>query len=145
MKKIIALIIIITLLFNMKIVSAINVMNENTNIYNKTMKQDLLCLMIAYPEYITNIEDKNGYVYLVMKSGKKILYDDKVRKDAQEKIANSDLQDTLEQIYPLSSNKNIMEVNFDPGRSRCYGLLFEVYGTSKKSIESKLTCSCRLQ
>ena len=87
-------------------------MNENTNIYNKTMKQDLLCLMIAYPEYITNIEDKNGYVYLVMKSGKKILYDDKVKKDAQEKIANSDLQDTLEQIYPLTSNKSIMGGKF---------------------------------
>jgi len=95
--------------------------------------------MIAYPEYITNIEESNGFVYLIMKSGKKLLYDDKNRKNSQQKLAKPDLQDTLEQIYPLSSIKSIMEVNFDPGRLRCYGLLSEVYGTSKQDIESKLT------
>ena len=94
--------------------------------------------MIAYPEFITNIEEKNGYVYLVMKSGKKLLYDDKKSKSPQEKIANSDIQDTLEQIYPLFPIKTIMEENFDPGRSRSYGLLFEVYGNSKHAIELKL-------
>ncbi|MCB2289001.1 M15 family metallopeptidase [Clostridium sp. CS001] len=112
--------------------------NEDNNIYNVTMKQDLLCLLIAYPEFITNIEQDNGYVYLVMKSGKKLKYDDKTKKNAQEKLANPDLQDTLEQFYPLSEVKNIMEENFDPGRSRCYGLLSEVYGTSKQTIESNL-------
>ena len=45
------------------------------------MKQDILCLMIAYPEYITNIEVNNGYVYLNMKSGKKLCYDDKKVKN----------------------------------------------------------------
>lgn len=112
---------------------------KNNSIYNVTIKQDLLCLMIAYPEYITNIEENNGYVYLVMKSGKKLKYDDKAIKNSQEKLANPDLQDTLEQIYPLSEVKSIMEENFDPGRFRCYGLLSEVYGTSKQAIESKLT------
>ena len=33
---------------------------ENTDMYNVTIKQDILCLMIAYPEYITSIEEKNG-------------------------------------------------------------------------------------
>ena len=32
-----------------------------------------------------------------------------------------------------------MEENFDPGRCRSYGLLSEVYGSSKQTIESKLT------
>ena len=112
---------------------------ENINDYNTTMKQDLLCLMIAYPEYITNIEEKNGCVYLVMKSGKKLLYDDKAKKNPQEKLANPDLQDTLEQIYPLTPIKSIMKTDFDPGRVRSYGLLTEVYGSSKKAIESNLT------
>ena len=103
------------------------------------MKQDLLCLMIAYPEYITNIEEKNGYVYLVMKSGKKIIYDDKAKKNSEEKLTNADLQDTLEQIYPISPVRSIVEANFDPGRTRCYELLTEVYGSSKNAIESKLT------
>jgi hypothetical protein len=113
--------------------------NEPDNIYNVAMKQDLLCLILAYPEYISNIEENSGYVYLVMKSGKKLKYDDKVRKNVQEKLANPDLQDTLEQLYPLSEVKNIMVENFDPGRFRSYGLLSEVYGSSKQTIESNLT------
>ncbi|MGH4125260.1 MAG: M15 family metallopeptidase [Clostridium sp.] len=112
---------------------------ENTNIYNVKMKQDLLCLMIAYPEYITNIEEKNGHVYLVLKSGKKLLYDDNLRKNSQEKLTNPDLQDTLEQIYPLSPVRTIMKTDYDPGRARSYGLLTEIYGSSKKDIESRLT------
>ena len=113
--------------------------NKNNTNCNITMKQDLLCLLIAYPEYITSIEDNSGYIYLVMKSGKKLKYDDKLTKNANEKLANPDLQDTLDQLYPLSPIKSIMEENFDPGRFRCYGLLSEVYGTSKQAIESKLT------
>lgn len=144
MRKLVASILVINLLFNsgnIIIAKATNVTFEveNNNGYNTTMKQDLLCLMIAYPEYITNIEEKNGYVYLVMKSGKKLLYDDKAKKNPQEKLANPDLQDTLEQIYLLTPIKNIMKTDFDPGRARSYGLLTEVYGSSKKVIESNLT------
>lgn len=144
MKKSFTLLLIISLLLNIGNVSIssatnVNLVKENTNIYNATMKQDLLCLMIACPEYITNIEESNGCVYLVMKSGKKLLYDDKARKNPQEKLANPDLQDTLEQIYPLSPVKSIMAENYDPGRVRSYGLLSEVYGTSKQDVESKLT------
>ena len=144
MKKVITLMLLISLLLNVEnvtITQAANVTTseENTDIYNVTMKQDLLCLMIAYPEYITNIEEKNGYVYLVMKSGKKIIYDDKAKKNSEEKLTNADLQDTLEQIYPISPVRSIVEANFDPGRTRCYELLTEVYGSSKNAIESKLT------
>jgi hypothetical protein len=143
MRKNFILILLIGLLLiiqNTPIACATNVTftKENNNIYNVTIKQDLLCLLIAYPEYITNIEENNGYVYLVMKSGKKLKYDDKARKSTLEKLTNPDLQDTLEQVYPLSEVKSVMEENFDPGRFRCYGLLSEVYGTSKQVIESKL-------
>lgn len=142
-KKKNVLILLISLLLNIGKITLIQATNatfsSGNNIYNVTMKQDLFCLMIAYPEYITNIEDNNGFVYLVMKSGKKILYDDKAKKNFQEKLSSPDLQDTLEQIYPLSPVKGIMETDFDPGRLRCYELLSEVYGTSKQAIESKLT------
>lgn len=144
MKKKFTLILVIILLYTIgntttSEASDVTFKNENTNIYNVTMKRDLLCLMLAYPEYIINIEENNGCIYLVMKSGKKLLYDDKSRKNPQDKLANPDLQDTLEQIYPLSPVNSIMEMNFDPGRSRPYGLLSQVYGTSKQTIESKLT------
>jgi hypothetical protein len=144
MKKFSTLILFITLLFNIKyttIAWATNLSLEkvNTDIYNITMKRDLLCLMIAYPEHIINIEENNGYVYLILKSGKKLMYDDKKIKNQEQKLIIPDLQDTLEQIYPLSPIRSIMEKNFDPGRSRCYGLLSEVYGTSKMAIQSNLT------
>jgi len=144
MKKFSVLILVTILIYNIMTLTISPVANtiitqENANVYNATMKQDLLCLMIAYPEYIANIEVKNGYVYLVMKSGKELLYDDKTRKNSQEKLANPDLQDTLEQIYPLTTIKSIMQPDFDPGRVRSYGLLREVYGSSQKTIESNLS------
>ena len=95
--------------------------------------------MIAYPEYITNVEENNGYSYLIMKSGKKLLYDDKKVKTSQQKLVYPDLQDTLEQIYPLTPIKSIMKADFDPGRYRSYELLSETYGSSKDAIESKLS------
>ncbi len=113
--------------------------DTNTIEYYQTMKRDLLCLMMAYPEYIANVEkEESGRVYLVMKSGRKILYDDKKTKSFEEKLSNSDLQDMMEQDYPLSYNKSLMEKNFDPGRRRVYALLKEVYGESKQQVESNL-------
>lgn len=107
--------------------------------YEITMKQDLLCLMMAYPKHIMNIsKEKNGKVYLVMKSGQKILYDDKKQKTYEEKLANPDLQDMMEQIYPLSSINCLMDKGFDPGRIRVYPLLKEVYGQSKEKVQSEL-------
>jgi len=107
--------------------------------YDVQMKQDLLCLMMAYPEYISNIESNSqGDIYLLMKSGNKLLYDDKKTKNLNQKLANPDLQDMLEQVYPLSHISKVMDETFDPGRCRVYGLLKEVYGTSKQSTESRL-------
>ena len=61
--------------------------------YKTRMKQDILILMLAYPEYITDISCENDNVYIVMKSGKKFIYDDKKNKTPEEKLSNPDLQD----------------------------------------------------
>ncbi|MCT4617975.1 MAG: M15 family metallopeptidase [Marinisporobacter sp.] len=107
--------------------------------YYVTMKRDLLCLMMAYPEDITGVEKgKKDRVYILMKSGKKILYDDKEKKNDQQKLQNPDLQDMMEQIYPLAPSQCLMEKGCDPGRIRVYPLLKEVYGGSKSQIESNL-------
>lgn len=139
MKKIFVCIMLLFLCFNSDcIVKASNKRDNDT--YNITMKQDLLCLMMAYPEYVISVEcGDNEEVYLVMKSGKKILYDDKKAKNFEQKLANPDLQDMMEQVYPLSYNTNLMDKNFDPGRARHYALLKEVYGGSQKQLESNLT------
>ncbi|MCM8709619.1 M15 family metallopeptidase [Clostridium sp. SYSU_GA19001] len=103
------------------------------------MKRDLLCLMLGYPEYAVDVKrEDNGNVYLIMKSGKKILYDDKKNKTFEQKLNNPDLQDMMEQIYPLKPVTDLMEKDFDPGRIRVYELLREVYGGSKQAVEKNL-------
>ncbi|MFL0196539.1 M15 family metallopeptidase [Clostridium sp. WILCCON 0269] len=107
--------------------------------YDITMKQDILCLMMAYKDYIVDIEkDSNKNVYLVTKSDKKILYDDKKKKNFEQKLYNTDLQDMMEQPYPQEPIDKVMEKDLDPGRFRVYALLNEVYGCNKNSVESNL-------
>ena len=106
--------------------------------YKTSMKQNLLILMIAYPEYITDILCENDNIYIVMKSGKKFIYDDKKNKTPEEKLNNPDLQDMMEEMYPLTKSNEIMPKDFNPGRIRHYGLLNEVYGNSQSAIEKNL-------
>lgn len=106
--------------------------------YDITMKQDILCLMLAYPEHITDVEQSDGQVFIVMKSGKKIVYDDKKSKSMEARLAYPDLQDMMEQAYPITPIKSLMDKNHDPGRVRVYSLLNEVYGGSRQQIEANL-------
>ncbi len=113
--------------------------NARAKNYEITMKQDLQCLMAAYPEYIKGVEKSDeGNVFLVMKSGIRILYDDKREKSAEEKIADPDLQDMMEQEYSLFTDQKLRGKNDDPGRARVYALLKEVYGASQQQVEGKL-------
>ena len=113
--------------------------DSNAVNYDANMKRDLLCLMMSYPEYICNIErSSDGNVFIMMKSGRKILYDDKRTKNFEHKLANPDLQDMMGQTYPLADISNLMEEDFDPGRIRKYALLSEVYGESREKIQGNL-------
>ncbi|MBV7273606.1 M15 family metallopeptidase [Clostridium sp. PL3] len=138
-KKFIYIVTFFLLVNSTNIVKASNSRDLNAYEYDVKMKQDLLCLMMAYPEYIKDINcADNNYVYLIMKSGKKILYDDKKVKTFEEKLENADLQDTMEQPYPLTDIYKLMDKNHDPGRYRSYDLLKEVYGSSRQQIEKNL-------
>lgn len=58
--------------------------------YKTEMKQDILILMLSYPQYIVEVEKKSDdEVYIIMKSGKKIIYDDKKEKNHEVKINKS--------------------------------------------------------
>lgn len=134
----IILTILLTLVNNMTVFADDIEGNNDTN-YNITMKQDILTLMIAYPEYITGVEkSEEGRVFIITVSGKKILYDDKQSKDFNGKMDNADIQDILEDIYPLSMPDKLLDINRDPGRFRNYNLLNEVYGGSEREVSSNL-------
>jgi hypothetical protein len=120
-------------------VFAANIEPTSENLYPTMAKRDLLCLMLAYPEYIVGVhKDSEEKLYVVMKSGKKILYDDMKTKGLEQKLSNPDLQDMMEQIYPMTDISNLLEEDCDPGRIRVYSLLREVYGSSRESIQSNL-------
>lgn len=112
--------------------------SEEIDSYKVNMKRDILSLMMAYPEHIKDLTKDGENVYILMKSGNKILYDDRIKKSFDEKLNNPDLQDMMEQIYPINDINTIMEKNIDPGRIRVDSFLKEVYGKSKKEVELNL-------
>lgn len=117
-------------------ISAINAQDES---YIIKMKRDILCLMLAYEGYISGVNEKDGNIYVIMKSGRRILYDDRKVKSSDAKLSNPDLQDMMEQVYPLYGINELMPQDYDPGRPRVYSLLSEVYGDGRKQVESSLT------
>lgn len=111
----------------------------NDPIYDATMKRDVLCLMLAYPEYIKDLEiTAEGKVFVILKSGKKLLYDDRKEKNTWQKSGNPDIQDMFEQIYPLNEINELLPNYYNPGIVRIYPLLHEVYGKNKKTILENL-------
>ena len=128
------------MLFIISVESTTFASEENKEMdYIWNTKRDLLVLMLTYPECIKDIEkDEKGFVYLVMQNNNKVLYDDKKEKSHEQKFYNSDLQDTLEQIYPLDMINNVMEEGQDPGRIRCYSFLSNMYGNSKEAVQKNI-------
>jgi len=112
---------------------------NNDPIYEAVMKRDILCLMLAYPGYIKDLEKTaEGKVFVILKSGKKLLYDDRKEKNTWQKSGNPDIQDMLEQIYPLNEIKELLPNYYNPGIVRIYPLLHEVYGKNKNGILQNL-------
>ncbi|GAA0761925.1 M15 family metallopeptidase [Clostridium sartagoforme] len=139
MKKFLITTFFITLLsLNLLAYNTYGFIIEDDTYINNT-KRDLLVLMLAYKEEIKEIEiSKDNYIYLILNNNSKILYDDKKEKNRDSKVSNSDIQDTLEEIYPLESIDKVLE-GIDPGRSRCYSLLNGLYGGNRKEVEKNLS------
>lgn len=107
--------------------------------YEATMKRDILCLMLAYPDTIKGLaKNDKGQYQVVLNSGTKILYDDWKDKNRWQKSGNPDIQDMLEQIYPLAEITELLPPNYNPGCVRIYPLLKEVYGQNKSQIQKNL-------
>lgn len=107
--------------------------------YNEIMKQDILCIMLSYGEYIKNIyKDENGNVYIIMKNGTRIIYDDKKNKTFSDKFNSPDIEDMMGIVYPIQISKIKYVDDIDPGRIRIYSLLKEVYGGNKNLVEKNL-------
>lgn len=89
-------------------------------------------LLAAYPDQIKGFEDG----YLVMSSGKKILYDDGKQKGFTEMLDNSSPKDMFYVAYKLPDGEP--EYQMDAGRSRSEELFKAMYGSSASEAQSKL-------
>lgn len=108
--------------------------------YQIALREDIFSLMMAYPKDIVDVEKENsGEIFLILSSGKKILYDDMKKKTINEKLNNADLQDIMETPYSLEFPINLSSEDCDPGRFRNYELLNTVYGSSEGQVRKNLT------
>jgi hypothetical protein len=89
-------------------------------------------LIAAYPSCIK--EYKDGY--LVMQSGKKILFDDKKEKDFETVLDQADPEDMLR--IPYDTKKDKPDYLEDAGRIRCDEFLREVYGGTQEAVRANL-------
>ena len=101
-------------------------------VYTVTLKRDVLVMMLAYPDLVTGVQLIDKKPYLSLASGKTLIYDDGLTKTYDEKVNNADIQDMLEQPYPLSDATGIASENNDPGRFRVYAFFDDLYGSTKE-------------
>lgn len=95
----------------------------------------LKLLVAAYPESLAGIEGNS----LVFKDGGAPLeIDDGKTKDHQAALATGDVEDSLQQIYPLGACDAKPVVDFDPGRIRSDALMMRLYGKSAKAVQADL-------
>jgi hypothetical protein len=96
---------------------------------------DLCRLFAAYPMSCTGIEiTEKQDVYVIMKNGARIIYDDHRKKSFEEKLADPDLHDMLEKKYvpgPVTGNP---AKNCDPGRLQVTAFFQAIYGRTEYDV-----------
>lgn len=107
-------------------------------VYSITLKRDVLIMMMAYSNLVTGVTLVNNKPYLTLSSGQTLIYDDGLTKTYDEKINSADIQDMLEQAYPLDDPATLPSVEQDPGRFRVYAFFDAIYGSTKEATYGNL-------
>lgn len=93
-------------------------------------------LVNSYPDAIKGFANNA----IVFKDGSRIIWDDGFKnKTRQQRLNHPDLKDMFEQPYMAGTPRAQPAVNSDPGRIRNESFFRQLYGKSKKEVESKLT------
>lgn len=100
-----------------------------------TLQDKLQILGQTYPSVIEGFH--NGE--MVLKSGARIVIDDGIRKNHQNKLVDADIEDMLSQIYPIGACSTAKpERSFDPGRIRNGKFMQALFGQTKPQARSSL-------
>jgi hypothetical protein len=102
-------------------------------------RTDLQVLFATYGAYIKGLEvQPPNRVYLVMRDGQKLLYDDGRAKSFEEKLRQADLKDMLSQPYKPGKPQGVTPPDQDPGRIRVGTLFNAVYGATAGQVQGNL-------
>lgn len=91
----------------------------------------------AYPDAFEGVQREGNEIYLKFR-GQSFRYDDHKAKTEEEIMSTPDLQDTLQQPYPLGRSKEAPASDADPGRIRSQPLLEVLYGATEEAVRSNL-------
>jgi hypothetical protein len=104
----------------------------------KTLTVDLESLIMSYPGFIKGAELRQKRLYLILKNGERIIYDDGLNKGFDEKLNKPDIKDMLSQAYRPGSSREAFRPDYDPGRFRVRSFFDAVYGDSAAAVQAKL-------
>jgi len=100
---------------------------------------DLEALIASYPRFCLGLEVRQDRkLCLIMKNGEKVIYDDGLVKDFDEKLNRPDLKDMLAQLYRPGKIQEKFRPNYDPGRFRVDAFFKAVYGASQGAVQDNL-------
>jgi hypothetical protein len=107
--------------------------------HNETLQTDLAAFFEAYGNSLQGVEyNAQNQVYLIMRNGQKLLYDDGRSKDFPERLNNPDLKDMLSQIYQPGKLRTETTPDFDPGRIRVQAFFNGLYGATAQQVKDNL-------
>ncbi len=109
--------------------------NCASSIESKELSKKLDVLKKHYSKYIKNI-DKN---FITFTDGKRLVIDDGIKKDHQNKLKKADIEDMLSQVYPIGKcYDGLRSKNMDPGRIRNDYFFRTVWGKTKVQVKNSL-------
>lgn len=104
-----------------------------------SLLNDLAALTAGYSGFCLGVEVRQDRkIYLIMKNQQKLLYDDGLVKNFEDKLKRPDLKDMLAQVYRPGRGQEPFRPDYDPGRFRVDALFSAVYGASASEVGGHL-------
>lgn len=103
---------------------------------SKDIRIDILSILLTYKNYCVGLETRNDKIYVIMKNGRRLIYDDKTKKTFEQKLDNSDIKNMLDQIYKTGPVLEETKADYDPGRFRVGEFFDIIYGDTYEKVKS---------
>jgi hypothetical protein len=98
----------------------------------------ITCLQAGYGNIVERAEKEGEKWFVVLTDGTRILWDDGLEKQFEERLNSPDLEDQLSTSYPKGQIAAPPEKNDDPGRCRVELFFKSVYGKTRERVSANL-------